>query len=59
MCGPGDKMRIAGTFPTFVYFGAKTDPETEFLGREKTVTKTEFKIPHPPNTVSQQYQLFY
>ena len=50
MCRPGDKMRIARTFLIFVYFSAKTDPETEteVLGREKT--ETEFKIPQPPNT---------
>ena len=44
----GNKMRIAWTFPIFVYFSVKTDPETEVLGREKT--ETEFKIPQPPNT---------
>ena len=43
-------MRIVQTFSIFVYFRAKTDPETEVLGREKTETKTEFKIPQPPNT---------
>ena len=48
MGGPGDKMRIARTFPIFVYFSAKTDTETEVLGRAKT--ETEFKIPQPPNT---------
>ena len=38
------------TFPIFLYFSAKTDPETETeaLGHEKT--ETEFKIPQPPNT---------
>ena len=46
---PGDKMRIAWTFPIFVYFSAKTDPETEVLGREKT--ETEFKIPQQPKTI--------
>ena len=51
MCGPGDKVRITHTFPIFVYFSAKTDPETEtkVLGREKT--ETELKIPQPPNTI--------
>ena len=50
MCEPGHKMRIVGTFLIFVYFSAKTDPETEteVLGRAKT--ETEFKIPQPPNT---------
>ena len=48
MGGPGDKMRIAQTFPIFVYFSAKTDPETEVLGHAKT--ETEFKIPQLPNT---------
>ena len=50
MCGPGDKMLIAWTFRIFVYFSAKTDPETEteVLGREKT--ETEVKIPQQPNT---------
>ena len=43
MCGPGDKMRIAWTFPIFVYFSAET--ETEGLGCEKSETETEFKIP--------------
>ena len=54
MCGAGDKMRIAWTFRIFVYFSAKTDPETEteVLGREKTETETEVKIPQPPNTTS-------
>ena len=52
MFGTGDKMRIARTFLIFVYFSAKTDPETEteVLGRAKTETETEFKIPQPPNT---------
>ena len=52
MCGPGDKMRIVRTFSIFVYFSAKTDPETEteVLGHEKTETVTELKIPQPPNT---------
>ena len=52
MGGPGDKMQIARTFPIFVYFSAKTYPQTktEVLGREKTETETEFKIPQPPNT---------
>ena len=48
MGGPGDKMWITRTFPIFVYFSAKTDPETEVLGHVKT--ETEFKIPQPPNT---------
>ena len=48
MCGPGDKMRIVWTFQIFVYFSAKTNPETEVLGCEKT--ETAFKIPQPPNT---------
>ena len=50
MCGPDDKMRITQTFQIFVYFSAKTDPETEtkVLGRETTETK--FKIPQPSNT---------
>ena len=41
-------MQIARTFQIFVYFSAKTDPdtETEVLGREKT--ETEFKIPQLP-----------
>ena len=39
-------MRIAQTFPIFVYFSA--DPKTEGLGCKKT--ETEFKIPQPPNT---------
>ena len=51
MGGPGDKMRIALTFPIFVYFSAKTDPETEVLGRAETETK--FKIPQPSNTTCQ------
>ena len=52
MCGTGDKMRIARTFPIFVYFSAKTDhvTETEVLAREKTETETKFKIPQLPNT---------
>ena len=43
-------MRIAGIFPIFAYFNAKTNPETKtpVLGHEKTETK--FKIPQPPNT---------
>ena len=45
-------MRIAWTFPFFVYFSAKTDPETEGLGREKIEIETEFKILQPPNTTS-------
>ena len=49
MGGPGDKMWIMRTFPIFVYFTAKTDPETEVLGCAKT--ETEFKIPQPPNTI--------
>ena len=36
----------------FVHFNVKTNPETETsgLGREKTETATEFKIPQLPNT---------
>ena len=50
MCGKGDKLRIAQTFPIFAYFNANTNPETEtsVLGREKTETK--LKISQPPNT---------
>ena len=48
MCGPLVKMWIPWTSPIFVYFSAKTDPETEVLGREKTETE----IPLPPNTTS-------
>ena len=48
-CGPSDKMRVVRNFPFFriSIFNAKTNPETPILGREKT--KTEFKIPQPPN----------
>ena len=42
------KCRLCG--PIFVYFSAKTDPETELLGHAKTEAETEFKIPQPPNT---------
>ena len=40
MGGPGDKMRIARTFPIFAYFNAKTNPETEtpVLGCDETET---------------------
>ena len=48
MCEPGDIMWIARNFPIFAYFNAKTNPETEVLGREKT--ETEVKIPQQPNT---------
>ena len=48
MCGHGNKMRNVLTFRIFVYISAKTDPETEVIGLEKTETK--FKIPQPPNT---------
>ena len=48
MCGLGDKMRIARTFPIFVYFSADPETETEVLGHAKT--ETEFKIPQLPNT---------
>ena len=37
----GDIMRIVRTFPIFVYFSAKTDLETEVLGREKTETRIQ------------------
>ena len=53
MCGPGDKMRMARTCPIFVFFSAKTDLETEVLGREKT--KTEFEIPQSSNTIYSAY----
>ena len=54
MCGLGDEMRIGRTFPIFVYFSAKTDPENEVLGREKT--ETESKITIPPNaTINIQF----
>ena len=51
MCGSGDKLRIAQTFQIFVYFSAKTNPETKtsVIGCEKT--ETEFKIPQLPNTI--------
>ena len=56
MGGLGDKMRIAWTFPIFVYFSAKTDTETEVLGRAKT--ETEFKIPQPPNTTKSANKIY-
>ena len=44
---------------TFLYFIAKTDPETEtpVLGYEKTKTDTESNIPQPPNTSTSQSEL--
>ena len=42
MCRPGDQMEIARAFRIFVYFCAKTDPETEVLGREKTKPNSKF-----------------
>ena len=43
---------MARTLRIFAHFNAKTNPETEtsVLGREKTETATEFKIPQRPNT---------
>ena len=45
-------MRIVRNLRTSAYFNAKTNPESEtpVLGREKTKTSTESKIPNPPNT---------
>ena len=42
-------------YAEFVFFNAKTNPETEtpVLGRENMETETEFKILQPPNTSAQ------
>ena len=50
-------MQNARTLRIFTYFSAKTNPETKtsVLGREITETDTEFKIPQPPNTNSENF----
>ena len=53
--GPGKKNGNRADLRIFSHFNAKTNPETSVLGREITETDTEFKIPQPPNTNSENF----